>query len=313
MTTQAIQRATLWNSPISNSELSIQSGHGILLKSSGCILALLLLLAPLLSSADTVSARAAMENPANPLVQLSTSQGQIFIELFREEAPNNIAHFIDLINGDQPLLNESGDVENRSYYEGVKFHRVIPGFLIQAGSPYHNNLGPSEKSLNDEISATSLGLDNMPVMNSAGEFHPLLGINSRTDFEEELLIPLYKKLGLNSETEIIERQHDITSLLQEMTVRQAYENQGYRYSRALTTRALGIGTVALANSGPDSNGSEFFINLSPDGIGLTGKYTVIGTVVEGMNIVMNISEFAVSPARFSPRSTTIYSASIADE
>lgn len=313
MTTQANQEAAIRNSAGWTCSLSEGAAPRLLLCCAISCLSLLFGLASNFASADDLTARAAMQNPDNPLVRLSTSRGQIFIELFREEAPNNVTHIIDLINGEQPLLNETASIERKGYYDGVKIHRVVPGFLVQAGSPYHNILGPSEKILADEINAGALGLEDMMVMNAAGETHPLLGISNHEEFENELLIPLYKKMQLRSNAEVISRQHEISAILREMSIKQAYENQGYRYRSNLNTRDFEVGTVALANTGPDSNGSEFFINLSPDKAGLTGKYTVIGTVVEGMDIVFNISQFAVSPQRFSPQSTTLFSVSIVED
>ncbi len=56
-----------------------------------------------------------------PRVELVTAQGRIVLELFENEAPNTVANFI--------ALAESG------YYEGIKFHRVLPNFMAQAGDP----------------------------------------------------------------------------------------------------------------------------------------------------------------------------------
>ena len=55
------------------------------------------------------------------LVILETSQGKIVIEFFLEDAPNHVSNFMN--------LTESG------FYDGIIFHRVIPGFMIQGGDP----------------------------------------------------------------------------------------------------------------------------------------------------------------------------------
>ncbi len=55
------------------------------------------------------------------LVVLETSQGKIVIEFFPEDAPNHVRNFMN--------LTES------KFYDGVLFHRVIPGFMIQGGDP----------------------------------------------------------------------------------------------------------------------------------------------------------------------------------
>jgi cyclophilin family peptidyl-prolyl cis-trans isomerase len=56
-----------------------------------------------------------------PRVTFKTSRGQIVLELFENEAPNTVANFISLVEGKK--------------YDGVKFHRVIPGFMAQGGDP----------------------------------------------------------------------------------------------------------------------------------------------------------------------------------
>ncbi|MCC7087429.1 MAG: peptidylprolyl isomerase [Pirellulales bacterium] len=56
-----------------------------------------------------------------PRVKLHTSQGDMVVELFENEAPNTVANFISLV--------ESG------FYDGTKFHRVLPGFVAQGGDP----------------------------------------------------------------------------------------------------------------------------------------------------------------------------------
>lgn len=56
-----------------------------------------------------------------PQVKLTTSKGEILLELFEDDTPNTVANFVSLV--------EDG------FYDGVKFHRVIPNFMIQCGDP----------------------------------------------------------------------------------------------------------------------------------------------------------------------------------
>ncbi|MBU4272461.1 MAG: peptidylprolyl isomerase [Planctomycetes bacterium] len=62
-----------------------------------------------------------------PRVLLKTSKGDILIELFENEAPNAAANFISLV--------ENG------FYDGLTFHRVLPGFMAQGGDPRGNGSG----------------------------------------------------------------------------------------------------------------------------------------------------------------------------
>ena len=59
------------------------------------------------------------------LAILETSQGNIIIEFFPEDAPKHVANFMN--------LTDSG------FYDGVLFHRIIPGFMIQGGDPNTKN------------------------------------------------------------------------------------------------------------------------------------------------------------------------------
>jgi len=73
-----------------------------------------------------------IEEMKNKAVLITTSEGTFMIELFPEDAPNTVNNFLKLI--------ESG------YYDGIVFHRIIPGFMIQAGDP--NTIGSdSDRSL----------------------------------------------------------------------------------------------------------------------------------------------------------------------
>ena len=68
----------------------------------------------------------------NKAVLITTNEGTFMIELFPEDAPNTVNNFLKLV--------ESG------YYDGIVFHRIIPGFMIQAGDP--NTIGPdSDRSV----------------------------------------------------------------------------------------------------------------------------------------------------------------------
>jgi cyclophilin family peptidyl-prolyl cis-trans isomerase len=62
-----------------------------------------------------------------PLVQLQTSEGEIVLELFEDEAPETVANFISLV--------ESG------FYKDLKFHRVLPHFMVQGGCPKGDGTG----------------------------------------------------------------------------------------------------------------------------------------------------------------------------
>ena len=256
--------------------------------------------------ADQTTARQAMENPSNPLFSMATSQGEIFIELFARETPNNVANFTALAEGKIEIIDESTDTTFKPrYYDGMRFHRVIPGFVIQSGSPSYSPLGGPEELLQDEINADFLGLDEALVLNPDGSFHEILSINEKIDFDSAILRPLYVEMNIETQADLVARQYEVLDRLGAMTLKEVYENLGYRYINDMPSHRVSRGTIALANSGPDQNGPEFFINLI-DADYLTGKHTVIGQVVEGMDIADRIGNYPVDPLRFTRLSTVIY-------
>jgi len=274
---------------------------GILLNTCLCLL-------PYAVQADINSARAAMESQGNPLVVINTAQGDIYVELYQQEAPRNVVNFLALVNGDLEITDPvNGQAFSPQYYDGMRFHRVIPGLLIQTGSPRHSVFGDPQQTLADEINARSLGLDRMPLVLDDGSFNPVLPVSNRAELEEVVLVPLYRRMNLESNNDIVAREHDISDRLQSLTVMQVYENLGYRYTEQFPTRPIGPGTVALANTGPNTNGAEFFINVSNDSLWLNGRYTVIGHVVEGMNVVDQINQTAIDTLRPTTQGTVIYS------
>ena len=76
------------------------------------------------------------ENQSLPSIKLQTSQGEIHIELFEDEAPNTVANMIE--------LSEQG------FYDGLVFHRVINDFMIQGGCPHGKGTGGPGYRFRDE-------------------------------------------------------------------------------------------------------------------------------------------------------------------
>jgi peptidyl-prolyl cis-trans isomerase A (cyclophilin A) len=257
---------------------------------------IVLLLLPLLIGvveADTASALQAMDSRSNPLLLIDSDQGNIYVELFSNEAPRNVANLQALVEGEVEIADfENSSVFTPRYFDGMRLHRVIKGLLIQTGSPHRNAFGSPGESIPDEINATGLGLADQPSVMPDGSFNPILQISDRVALEEKLLLPLYKQMDIGNEQAISQQQNAIDQRLRSMTIKQAYENLGYSYTERFPTRPITRGIVAMANTGPNSNGTEFFISVS-DAPWLNGLYTVVGQVVEGMEIVDRINQKAV--------------------
>ena len=138
--------------------------------------------------------------------KFNTSKGEILIRLAYEKAPGTVGNFVGLIEGTQDNLRKP---LGESYYDGLKFHRVIPDFMIQGGCPDGTGMAG-------------------PGYNFKDEFHPDL-------------------------------------------------------------KHSGPGVLSMANAGPGTNGSQFFItHIATDW--LDGKHAVFGEVVDSQDIVDSIQQ-----------------------
>jgi cyclophilin family peptidyl-prolyl cis-trans isomerase len=140
-------------------------------------------------------------------VILKTNQGDIKIELYADKTPKTAGNFANLAK--------------KGFYDGVRFHRVIQGFMIQSGDPLSK----------DESQKAFWGTGGP---------------------------------GYSFEDEFVQGLSNVP------------------------------GTISMANSGPNTNGSQFFINTA-DNTFLDGKHSVFGKVVEGMDIVTAIENTPTEP------------------
>ena len=140
--------------------------------------------------------------------KFETSEGNFKIRLFDKEAPNTVGNFVGLAEGTKEWRDpKTGERRKSPFYNGIIFHRVINGFMIQGGDPLGQGTGG-------------------PGYNFADEFHPQL-----------------------------------------------------RHDKA--------GILSMANAGPNTNGSQFFITLGPTPH-LDKRHSVFGEVVEGLDVVKKI-------------------------
>jgi peptidyl-prolyl cis-trans isomerase A (cyclophilin A) len=144
----------------------------------------------------------------------TTSEGNFTVRLFDEDAPNTVGNFVGLAEGTKEFTDpQGGQKVKRPFFDGLTFHRVIDGFMIQGGDPLGTGTGG-------------------PGYKFADEFSPKL-----------------------------------------------------RHSKP--------GILSMANAGPNSNGSQFFITLAATPW-LDNKHSVFGEVVEGMDVVHKIGKTPTS-------------------
>lgn len=242
---------------------------------------------------DGRNVSAEIENPSNPLLVMETTRGDLLLELLPAEAPATVDNFLGLASGTKPFIDPYTGVETmRPFYEGLVFHRVVGGFVIQAGSPDGSSAGGPGYTFADEINASSLGLDQMQLLDPEGYPNPVLGIRSQQDFQQRVLEPLYAQMDITNKAALEARVGAVEDRLRTMTMKQANELLGYRYIESVQSRAPLRGVIAMANSGPDSNGSQFFITLA-DAPWLTGKHTVFGKVRAGFDTMDAIGKVRV--------------------
>lgn len=237
----------------------------------------------------------------DPIARIKTNFGEIYVELFQKEAPETVANFIGLAEGTREFTDPKTQTKvKRNFYDNLIFHRVIKKFMIQGGDPLGTGAGSPGYRFEDEINADSLGLQKIKVLDDKGRPHPWLLIRSQNDFNRVLLFPLLRRMRIETQDEMKKRVDEVKNRLNKMSIKEAYQNQGYRYNPKLKSHHPKRGVLAMANSGPNTNGSQFFINLVETGW-LTGKHTVFGKVVKGMNVVDRIAEVPVDPRSSRPK------------
>ncbi|MEK7591300.1 MAG: peptidylprolyl isomerase [Patescibacteria group bacterium] len=137
------------------------------------------------------------------------------------------------------------------YFNGLTFHRVMPDFMIQGGDPNGNGTGGESvygESFEDEINAKSYGLHKKMLRDAAAG-------------------------------------QELPDNLKDKTLMEYYKTQGYVYNDTLDSLPMKRGALAMANRGPNTNGSQFFIIQAAKTPWLEGKHTVFGRVTKGLEVV----------------------------
>lgn len=241
-------------------------------------------LASLLCIAVLASSCAKKETQLRAYIE--TSHGTIVARLYPERTPKTVANFVGLADGARLLPEGADPAEAKPFYDGLTFHRVIPDFMIQGGCPNGNGTGGPGYAFEDE---TYIDGDLI-----AG---PIATEERANVVIAKLLQPhLVEHRGNSPVPEIHDliaqiRSSNSMEPLQARTVEEVSTwvgREGPLRDRVLNGR-VAYGALCMANSGPNTNGSQFFIVTKTGGTPwLDGKHTVFGEVVEGMDVVLAI-------------------------
>ncbi len=274
------------------------------------LLALTLLVTPALADESPTAtedqpaaATLDVEDASNPLVEVKTSMGDFVVELFAKEAPETVANFLGLAEGTKAFKDPvSGEMVKRNYFDEQVFHRVIENFMIQGGSIDGTGSGSPGFKFKNEINGKALGLDKMKAVDVSTpgqpKPHKWLGsaLRGQDGFGLFIVRPVYEKLGIKSAEEANARMAEIEKAVGELTLLDVYKNMGFHFLEEGNSHAMKKGTLAMANAGPGTNGSQFYVNLV-DNEYLNGRHTVFGRVASGMDVVEKIGKVKVGKDR----------------
>ncbi|MCX7998318.1 MAG: peptidylprolyl isomerase [Leptospiraceae bacterium] len=210
---------------------------------------------------------------------MQTSEGEILLELFDRDAPKTVQNFIDLAQGEKETISPKGEKQKKRFYDGLTFHRIIEGFMIQGGCPKGDGTGGPGYQFEDEINAVWLGLDKV-----TGEQIPF--------YDRYIQEVVLRNMAPKSREELESRMQEFDEKFKKakkLPIIEVLYRIGYRYNEVLKSHKSTRGRIAMANAGPNTNGSQFFIN-QVDTPHLDGLHTVFGEVVRGMEVVDKIAK-----------------------
>jgi len=147
---------------------------------------------------------------------IETPLGVLRCELFADKAPLTVANFVGLATGKKPWLDPKTQttVHDKPFYDGLIFHRVIPGFMFQGGDPEGTGAGGPGYRFDDEIAGLTMGPGALAMANAGpktngSQFFVMEG--SRADLaSKHTIFGQCKELGVitkiaNTPTDITDR------------------------------------------------------------------------------------------------------------
>jgi len=219
-------------------------------------------------------------------VTIQTNKGNIELELWPELAPQTVDNFVGLATGQKEWTDpNTGEKVKRPFYDGLVFHRVIKDFMIQGGCPLGNGTGGPGFRFDDET--YDLGDVITDTFSTDEDAVVVL---------EDIVVPYLRSTPTPDSTLItvimdIQNKQSLEPLMAHPVsyYKKITGFEGDVHSRGPLKASVDFGAICMANSGPNTNGSQFFIVTKQDGCDwLNGKHTVFGKVVGGMDVVLTI-------------------------
>ncbi len=210
---------------------------------------------------------------------METTYGNIELELWPGMAPKTVDNFVQLAQ--------------KGFYNGIYFHRVIPDFMIQGGCPNTKD----DNRMNDGQGGPGYSFED-----ECYDLGEKLTGNFKDDETANLvwtkLIVPYMQAAKAPDADIfaiVQQVQEIQSLepLKAQTIEYYQQKTGIDtpiHKQTLKSPVL-YSYICMANSGPNTNGSQFFIVTKKPGTPwLDGKHTVFGKVTSGMDVVHTIEQ-----------------------
>lgn len=216
--------------------------------------------------------------------RIQTSMGLIVVKLFEEKTPKTVENFVGLATGKKTWTTKDGEEKKEPFYDGLIFHRVIEDFMIQGGCPQGNGMGDPGYKFEDET-YTEGELISGEIKDEATAQYLF----------ETLMLPALRELQISGgENETLKGLYEEMAKVQSVaplvgkSVEEVAAAVGHKepiYQRGELIDSVRFGTICMANSGPNTNGSQFFIVTKAGGAPwLDGKHTVFGEVIEGIEV-----------------------------
>lgn len=220
-------------------------------------------------------------------VIMKTNYGDIYLELYPKIAPKTVENFVGLATGTKEWTDpKTGEKVKRPLYNGTIFHRVIKDFMIQGGDPLGNGTGGPGYRFEDECYDDSgdeitgkITDDTIALMVFQQILLPYVHSTKTPDAEIKHIVD--ECVRLQSGEPI--KEHTIEYFKEKTNFDKPFKTPGKLKA------TVDYGTICMANSGPNTNGSQFFIVTKKEGCDwLNGKHTVFGKVTKGMDVVHKI-------------------------